>query len=167
MVSFTYIILGRSKLGTFFSTPRLILKIILVALGALLLSSCQSAPPQPAAIESIEEIVGDWQRAKPHGGVGVTYLQFDADGSYRQATGSWDRLETPMFEGTFELNGGEMVVTNYNQLIENYLWECDSAAQVGRYSVSRLENGNLLIERITDECESRQDNFPAEYILLP
>jgi hypothetical protein len=161
------------QMNKLLSTTRFTITILLISLGALLLSSCETAtdespePPQPVSIESIEQIVGDWQRAKPHGGVGVTYLRFNSDGTYRQATGSQDRLETPMFEGTFELNSGEIVVTDYNQLIEHYLWECDSAADAGRYSVSLMENGSLLIERITDECVSRQDNFPAEYISLP
>lgn len=121
----------------------------------------------PILITSADDLTGVWQRAKAHPAIGKIFLQVFPDGTYRQATGSFERLEsTPMVEGSFEFDQGRFIITHHNQLVDNYLWTCDDPAMVGEYNVSQLSNGNIKYEVVHEECRGREDNFASEYILL-
>jgi hypothetical protein len=118
----------------------------------------------PAPIESTDELVGDWQRAKSHPGMGEIFLRFTSENTYRQAIGEAEKLDSsPMVEGIFEFEAGMFVITNEIVLNENYLWGCEESTMIGEYTISRLSNDNIILEVVDDECHGRDDNIAAEY----
>ena len=121
----------------------------------------------PVLVTSSDDLIGVWERAKAHPAIGKIFLQVNPDGTYRQATGSVERLgSTPMVEGSFEFEPGTFFITHHNQLVDNYLWTCDDPAMVGEYNVARLSNGNIKYEVVDEECRGREDNFASEYKLV-
>ena len=118
----------------------------------------------PTPIERSAELIGNWQRAKTHPGMGDIFLRFNSDNTYRQAIGEAEKLDSsPMVEGTFEFEDGKFVITNENVLNENYLWGCEESTMIGEYTISRLSNNNIILEVVDDECHGRDDNIAAEY----
>lgn len=118
----------------------------------------------PTPIERSTELMGDWQRAKTHPGMGEIFLRFNSDNTYRQAIGEAEKLDSsPMVEGTFEFEVGKFVITNENLMNENYLWGCEESTMIGEYTISRLSNNNIILEVVDDECHGRDDNIAAEY----
>jgi hypothetical protein len=117
----------------------------------------------PVPVSSIGDLVGVWQRAKPHPAIGDIFIQFHNDGMYRQSTNTAERLDTtPMVEGYYEFDSGKIIRSNETQLVANYLWDCEDST-TGEYNVSRLANGNIILEVVKDECRGREDTFASEY----
>lgn len=120
----------------------------------------------PAPVTNFSDLIGIWQRAKPHPAIGNIFLQLNSDGMYRQSTDTAERLDTtPMVEGKYQFDSGKIFRTNEIQLVANYLWDCEDST-TGEYNVSRLANGNIIFEVVKDECRGREDTFGSEYVFV-
>jgi len=120
----------------------------------------------PVPVASVDEIVGDWMGAEVHPGPGVIFLQFNSDGTFRQTTGSAERLETtPLVEGTYEFIDGQVLITDETMWVDNfYLGNyCENSQKLGTYDALWLTNGNMRLEVVHEECIGRDKILMWEY----
>jgi hypothetical protein len=100
---------------------------------------------------SADEILGMWV------GSGVFYIRFDGDGTFRQAH-SLEELGEPYATSAFQFEGTEFVTT---EISVSGVPSCGE--KVGRYKIQLLENGNIQIIEIKDQCAPRAGDTVGEY----
>ena len=130
----------------------------LLVFGLIFLSACStlassptvtSSPtetPEPSLATSKDDVIGTWQLGS---GPRSIFFQFKADGTYRMAQATADNLnDNPLHLGQFVLEGGLLTFTSSD----------DSpicAGQSGTYEVRLLEQGQIGLSLIEDECSIR------------
>jgi len=101
---------------------------------------------------STEDVVGTWVRS------GVLYLRFDSDGTFRQAHAP-DQLESqPYAISSYQFEGTEMVTT---EISVSGVPSCGK--KIGRYEILLLENGEIQIVTVKDQCPPRAGDTAGVY----
>ena len=154
----------------------LLLSVVCMALAlvwggySLVLSQTEggSAPKPPATTSpasrlatSIGEIAGTWFTKDCYFYPGC-YLRIDKDGTTRQAR-TPDKLDNePYARNSFEFKATEMAVTEVGVSADISPSGKVCGGAIGRYQVQLLENGNIRIVLIEDQCDRKLD-FPGQY----
>ena len=93
---------------------------------------------------SADEIIGTWVGSE------IFYVRFDSDGTYRQAH-SLEKLEIePYAISSYQFEGTEIVTM---EISVSGVPSCGN--KIGRYEIRLLENGNIQIVEIKDQCPPR------------
>jgi hypothetical protein len=100
---------------------------------------------------SAEEIVGTWHESS-------LYIRFDEDGTFRQAH-ALDKLDSqPYAISSYRFEGTKMVTT---EISVSGVPSCGT--KIGSYEIRLLENGNIQIVTIKDQCTPRGGDTAGEY----
>jgi hypothetical protein len=103
-------------------------------------------------VTSADEIVGTWVRS------GVLYIRFDSDGTFRQAHEP-DQLESqPYAISSFQFEGTEFVT---KEISVSGVPSCGE--KIGRYEIQLLEDSNIRIVEIKDQCPPRAGDTAGMY----
>ena len=101
---------------------------------------------------SADEILGTWV------GSDVFYIRFDSDGTYRQAH-SLEKLQIePYAISSYQFERTEIVTT---EISVSGVPSCGK--KIGRYEIQLLENGNIQIIAISEQCPPRADDTEGMY----
>ncbi len=99
---------------------------------------------------SAEEIVGTWYESG-------SYIRFDEDGTFRQAF-SLDKLDNqPYAISSYRFEGTKMVTS---EISVSGVPSCGN--KIGSYEIRMLENGNIEIVTIQDQCRPRAGDTSGE-----
>jgi hypothetical protein len=100
---------------------------------------------------SAEKITGTWA-------MGNYYIRFDKDETFRQAH-ALDKLDSqPYAVNSYQFEGTKMVMT---EIKVSGVPTCGK--KIGSYEIRLLENGNIQIVAIKDECAPRTGDMAGEY----
>ena len=128
--------------------------------SAAKLAAAMEAAQEPAAAAltpefplatSAEEIMGTWKWA-----AGEFYLRFDDDGTARLAYALDEIQGAPFYTFSYKFDGTRMAI---KEIAASGVAPCSS---VGSYEIQLLEDGNIQISAIDDEC-GRVGDIPGEY----
>ena len=101
---------------------------------------------------SADEILGTWVRS------GVLYIRFDSDGTFRQAHAP-DQLDgQPYAISSYQFEGTELVTM---EISVSGVPSCGK--KIGRYEIRLLENGDIQIVEIKDQCPPRAGDTAGVY----
>ena len=146
------------------SRQKLSQQVLVTLLITLLLAGCGGSavtptPGPPNAIPtqaitlatSTEEILGTWE-------FGRTYIRFDRDGTFRQAS-SLSKLDSrPFAVSSYQFEGTTMMITEISVAGVPTCGE-----KTGSYEIQLLESGDIRIDAIQDECAPRAGDIAGEY----
>jgi hypothetical protein len=100
---------------------------------------------------SADEIFGTWH-------AGSYYIRFDGDGTFRQAH-ALDQLDNQAYAiSSYQFEETEMVT---QEVSVSGVPTCGK--KTGRYEIQLLENGNIRIVDIKDQCAPRAGDTAREY----
>jgi hypothetical protein len=134
----------------------------MVVAGLLMLTGCGAKQDEV----TMEDLTGVWHRTGFFA-LGDLYIQFNTDETYRLAQGAAERVESnPAVEGEVWFENGQLHVKDLSGVGPEWE-ECVRADQTGTYAVSMLENGNIKIEPVEDECRGRVTLMLAEFEPAP
>ncbi len=133
----------------------------LMAVGLLLLAACSTAEVEPGPITSFDDIAGTtYERQGPGGEARADgYFHFFEDGTWHASTNQ-DFVEdspTEIYDTRFE--GTKVFLTSSKSI-------CGVDPEA-IYEIHLLENGNLQLVAIEDNCEIRSSFYPAEWEPVP
>jgi len=118
-----------------------------IAISMFLLAGCRAAgegPPEPGPVTSADAILRAWHRTSGQS----WYIAFHEDGTMNGSQALENVVERRgMVEWTYRFEGTQLIV-------EGSVGGCE-VGQIGIYEAHLLEDGNLKILTIEDECAFR------------
>jgi hypothetical protein len=140
--------------------------VVAVVWGEYSLVQAQTSDLKPKLATSIGEIAGTWFTKDCYFYPGC-YLRIDKDGTGRQARAP-DKLDNePYARNSFEFKGTEMAVTEVSVSADISPSGKLCGKAIGRYQVQLLENGNIRIVLVEDQCPQRKGDFQGGYSSVP
>ena len=139
-----------------------------IALVLLFLIGCSTptaepvpdTPTSPVLITNAETLVGNWQPLSKS--IDAMFLQFNSDGSCRNAYLFDGLIDVPEVECTYSYEGTNLLITAVKL---NGVPDCPNPT--AKYEVHLLEENLIKFDSIKDSCIPRVRSTQGEYQHIP
>ena len=119
-----------------------------------------STATPPVFVSNVEMLIGNWQPLST--GHAAMFMQFNSDGTCRQAASLDGLTNMPQVECTFTLEGANLSMT----VIELHgVPECPTPT--GTYEVRLVVDDQIKLVPIKDACSPRKNSTQGEYQRIP